>query len=117
MSAHAPSNTSVPWWKEPTRDQWNAYIAAWLGWTGLIIGAVNALGVKGGPSPYVLTIPSALQHPFSREKGQTCDQRWAKNPEAGPLKKRVRSPLGGSTLTTSAPRSARIRPQVGPMTI
>ena len=24
---------SVPWWKEPTKDQWNAYIAAWLGWT------------------------------------------------------------------------------------
>jgi SHS family lactate transporter-like MFS transporter len=24
---------SMPWWKEPTRDQWYAYIAAWLGWT------------------------------------------------------------------------------------
>src|ERR1700748_491912 len=23
----------IPWWKEPTRDQWYAYIAAWLGWT------------------------------------------------------------------------------------
>ena len=23
----------VPWWKEPTKDQWYAYIAAWLGWT------------------------------------------------------------------------------------
>src|ERR1700691_4161671 len=22
----------VLWWKEPTRDQWYAYIAAWLGW-------------------------------------------------------------------------------------
>jgi hypothetical protein len=21
------------WWKEPTRDQWMAYLAAWLGWT------------------------------------------------------------------------------------
>jgi SHS family lactate transporter-like MFS transporter len=27
-------NTSaIPWWKEPTRDQWMAWIAAWLGWT------------------------------------------------------------------------------------
>jgi SHS family lactate transporter-like MFS transporter len=26
-------NPSLPWWKEPTRDQWNAYVAAWLGWT------------------------------------------------------------------------------------
>jgi SHS family lactate transporter-like MFS transporter len=24
---------AIPWWKEPTRDQWMAYIAAWLGWT------------------------------------------------------------------------------------
>jgi SHS family lactate transporter-like MFS transporter len=23
----------VPWWKEPTKDQWYAYVAAWLGWT------------------------------------------------------------------------------------
>src|SRR5215510_18360 len=23
----------VPWWKEPTRDQWHAWVAAWLGWT------------------------------------------------------------------------------------
>jgi SHS family lactate transporter-like MFS transporter len=24
---------AVPWWKEPTRDQWHAWVAAWLGWT------------------------------------------------------------------------------------
>jgi SHS family lactate transporter-like MFS transporter len=23
---------SLPWWKEPTKDQWMAWIAAWLGW-------------------------------------------------------------------------------------
>src|SRR6266481_8110235 len=23
----------LPWWKEPTRDQWIAWWAAWLGWT------------------------------------------------------------------------------------
>ena len=23
----------VPWWKEPTKDQWLAFGAAWLGWT------------------------------------------------------------------------------------
>jgi SHS family lactate transporter-like MFS transporter len=23
----------IPWWKEPTKDQWLAYVAAWLGWT------------------------------------------------------------------------------------
>jgi len=24
---------SIPWWREPTKDQWYAWIAAWLGWT------------------------------------------------------------------------------------
>src|SRR4030095_3902060 len=24
---------SLPWWREPTKDQWMAWIAAWLGWT------------------------------------------------------------------------------------
>jgi SHS family lactate transporter-like MFS transporter len=24
---------SVPWWREPTKDQWLAWVAAWLGWT------------------------------------------------------------------------------------
>jgi SHS family lactate transporter-like MFS transporter len=33
MSASAGRDQSVPWWKEPTKDQWYAYIAAWLGWT------------------------------------------------------------------------------------
>lgn len=27
------TTAEIPWWKEPTRDQWNAYVAAWLGWT------------------------------------------------------------------------------------
>src|SRR3954469_8483451 len=33
MSTSMGRAPSIPWWKEPTRDQWNAYIAAWLGWT------------------------------------------------------------------------------------
>ncbi|MBS0523314.1 MAG: MFS transporter [Proteobacteria bacterium] len=32
MSASTAS-ASVPWYKEPTKDQWYAYSAAWLGWT------------------------------------------------------------------------------------
>jgi MFS transporter, SHS family, lactate transporter len=23
----------IPWWKEPTKEQWYAWVAAWLGWT------------------------------------------------------------------------------------
>src|ERR1700747_2581036 len=25
--------TNIPWWKEPTKEQWYAWVAAWLGWT------------------------------------------------------------------------------------
>jgi SHS family lactate transporter-like MFS transporter len=32
-SAVKAGDPALPWWKEPTRDQWNAYVAAWLGWT------------------------------------------------------------------------------------
>jgi len=33
MSGSNATASNVPWWKEPTKDQWFAYIAAWLGWT------------------------------------------------------------------------------------
>jgi SHS family lactate transporter-like MFS transporter len=33
MAVIAEASPHLPWWKEPTRDQWNAYLAAWLGWT------------------------------------------------------------------------------------
>ena len=29
----AVASTPMPWWKEPTKDQWYAFVAAWLGWT------------------------------------------------------------------------------------
>jgi len=45
------------------------------------IRAINALGVSGGPSPYVLTIPSMPQWVFSLEKGKTCMLKWAPNLE------------------------------------
>jgi MFS transporter, SHS family, lactate transporter len=32
MAAVEAAN-SMPWWKEPTKDQWYAWAAAWLGWT------------------------------------------------------------------------------------
>jgi hypothetical protein len=47
------------------------------------VRAVNALGVESGPSPYVLTIPSAPQWLFAREKGAACDLKWAAGPEKG----------------------------------
>src|SRR5690606_31880097 len=40
-----------------------------------------------------------------------------KKPAPEPIRRRVLSPFKGSILMTSAPRSARIIPQVGPITI
>ena len=33
MSTTSASAQSIPWWKEPTKDQWFAWWAAWMGWT------------------------------------------------------------------------------------
>src|ERR1700748_1609615 len=33
MATAAESTKLIPWWKEPSRDQWYAWVAAWLGWT------------------------------------------------------------------------------------
>ena len=32
MTSVATAN-AIPWWKEPTKEQWLAWVAAWLGWT------------------------------------------------------------------------------------
>ena len=32
MALAADIATPVAWWKEPSREQWHAWIAAWLGW-------------------------------------------------------------------------------------
>jgi MFS transporter, SHS family, lactate transporter len=32
MRSGASVTKQIPWWKEPTRDQWLAWWAAWLGW-------------------------------------------------------------------------------------
>jgi SHS family lactate transporter-like MFS transporter len=33
MTAAVADTKLIPWWKEPTKDQWLAWVAAWLGWT------------------------------------------------------------------------------------
>ena len=33
MATLADSLKPIPWWKEPTKEQWHAWVAAWLGWT------------------------------------------------------------------------------------
>src|SRR6266576_3242964 len=33
MAVAADTANTVAWWKEPTKDEWLAWVAAWLGWT------------------------------------------------------------------------------------
>jgi MFS transporter, SHS family, lactate transporter len=33
MATAAAPAKPIPWWKEPTKDQWYAWWAAWMGWT------------------------------------------------------------------------------------
>jgi SHS family lactate transporter-like MFS transporter len=33
MAVAEPIEKPVAWWKEPTKEQWHAWVAAWLGWT------------------------------------------------------------------------------------
>jgi SHS family lactate transporter-like MFS transporter len=33
MATETGTVKTIPWWKEPTKDQWFAWWAAWLGWT------------------------------------------------------------------------------------
>src|ERR1700676_3565676 len=33
MSTTLNSSSEIPWWKGQSREQWKAWIAAWLGWT------------------------------------------------------------------------------------
>lgn len=33
MPEYSQAASNIPWWKEPTKDQWYAYCAAWMGWT------------------------------------------------------------------------------------
>jgi hypothetical protein len=47
------------------------------------VRAVNRHGRESGPSPYVLTIPSAVEHVLSKEAGADCQLKWQKSPEEG----------------------------------
>lgn len=41
------------------------------------VRAVNRLGVESGPSPFMFTYPSAVQHVFSKEEGETVARlKW-----------------------------------------
>jgi len=47
------------------------------------VRAVDRQGRESGPSPYVLTIPSAVEYLFSKESAGDCHLKWRKSPEDG----------------------------------
>lgn len=53
------------------------------------VRAVNKLGVAGGPSPAVLTIPSSPAHVYAKDGDDVCQLKWNANPEAGIVGYRV----------------------------
>ena len=46
-----------------------------------IVHAVNRLGVRSGPSPFGLTIPSGPTGVMNREEGSMANLRWEASPE------------------------------------
>ena len=56
----------IPWWKEPTKEQWLAWWAAWLGWTLdafdftvfllIMVAVAKEFGVPLTQVTFVLTI-------------------------------------------------------------
>lgn len=90
MSAAAAAPTPVPWWKEPTRDQWMAWWAAWLGWTLdafdftvflLIMGAISKeFGVPRTAVALVLTFTLWMRLVGAVASGWLADRIGRKAP-------------------------------------
>jgi MFS transporter, SHS family, lactate transporter len=89
MPASAKS-VLVPWWKEPTRDQWYAWIAAWLGWTLdafdftifllLMVPIAKEFGVPLTAVAFVLTVTLWLRLVGAVASGWLADRIGRKAP-------------------------------------
>jgi MFS transporter, SHS family, lactate transporter len=90
VSAAAAAPIAVPWWKEPTREQWMAWWAAWLGWTLdafdftvflLIMGAISKeFGVPRTAVALVFTITLWMRLVGAVASGWLADRIGRKTP-------------------------------------
>src|ERR1700694_4562908 len=90
MTTIATAARSIPWWKEPTRDQWMAWWAAWLGWTldafdftvfFLIMVAISKeFGVSGTAVASVLSVTLAMRLIGAVASGWLADRIGRKIP-------------------------------------
>ncbi|HEX2886912.1 MFS transporter [Vineibacter terrae] len=89
-SVTASPSPSMPWWKEPTRDQWYAYIAAWLGWTLdafdftifllIMLPISKEFGVPLTEVTFVFTITLWLRLAGATASGWLADRMGRKTP-------------------------------------
>src|SRR3954447_22605903 len=90
MTAAAATVKPIPWWREPTKEQWYAYMAAWAGWTldafdftvFLLIMAPIAkeFGVPVSEVAAVLTITLWLRLVGATANGWLADRIGRKTP-------------------------------------
>ena len=88
MTAEVPGQ--IPWWKEPTKEQWKAWVAAWLGWTLdafdftiflLIIPYIaTEFGVSRTTVTWVFTITLWLRLVGATAAGWMADRMGRKTP-------------------------------------
>jgi SHS family lactate transporter-like MFS transporter len=84
------SDSSVAWWREPTKEQWLAWVAAWLGWMldafdftifFLIMGPIaNEFGVSVTAVAAVLTLTLWLRLVGATASGWLADRVGRRTP-------------------------------------
>src|SRR5271165_5463517 len=89
MSASVGS-ALVPWWKEPTREQWLAWWAAWLGWTLdafdftifllIMVPIAKEFGVSVTEVTVIFTITLGLRLVGATASGWLADRIGRKTP-------------------------------------
>jgi SHS family lactate transporter-like MFS transporter len=90
MSIAAAGARPIPWWKEPTKDQWLAYLAAWLGWTLdafdftifilLMVGIAKEFGVPMTEVAFLFTVTLWLRLVGATGSGWVADRIGRKGP-------------------------------------
>ena len=90
MTTIAGTDQSIPWWKEPTKDQWLAWIAAWLGWMLdafdftifllIMLSIANEFGVSVTAVASVLTFTLWLRLVGATASGWLADRIGRKTP-------------------------------------
>jgi SHS family lactate transporter-like MFS transporter len=90
MSTSTGPELTIPWWKEPTRDQWYAWVAAWLGWTLdafdftvfllIMVPISKEFGVPLTAVAFVLTITLWLRLVGAVASGWLADRIGRKTP-------------------------------------